>query len=291
MEKIEILELFYTKLAINLLHKYKKEKYKSIIPWFFEIKSNDRLRLLYDSRIGKSRFIADDIDILIKAKLIQGTGEFEEYVITAYGVWEYEINKNIISLDKLIEHINQKYFNEIEKGDKPLSEKHKIILLSMIAARAFSETSAVSLHSEEQILNTWEEIIWASYKLLKDLKVVSEMTDLELFGKRGNEHKVGNFIRHSDGIPKGTKGIFTAAGDNKYYLNLYKDNSINNIGLEYLFKVIFGDIKIPMEEIDNICTFLDKIAATKSIYIFDKNSHKFHHPRYDTIIRDALLKI
>lgn len=290
---IEYLEIFYNKLHDNLLKKYKTNKFPSVLIWFLEIKSNDRLRVMLASHIKPTRIPEETLKDLLKANLIRETNIIGDYAITAQGVWEYEIKKNIISDDVFLKHIDNKCFNTYKEIGKALSDKEKVIVFSMIAARAFSSTSPVDLKSDKSILDTWEEIINKTYLLLNSLGAIGKLMENSLFGKPGNEHKVSAMIRHSDAIAKKTKGIYVCAGtrDQKYYLDIYKKEMLSQDSLKFLFRQIFFDRKLTTLEVDNICKFCDEIASSKSIYIFNIENHIFHKPEYDTAIRDALLTL
>ncbi len=293
METIDYLEKFYDTLYNSLIKRYKKEKYKSLLIWFFDIKENDRLRLIGESKIKKIRIPKEIADELIKNNLIRESDTAGDYVITAMGVWDYEKNKNILSQEGLLNEIDKKYFNTYNELEKPLAERHKIVLMALIAARAFSDKSPMNLKKGEYAMNTWEEIIKRSYELLNKLGIVYEMTEEQIFGKPGNEHKVSNLIRHSDEIPKRTRGIYKTAEsrDQKYYLTLFSSGRIHVENLKLLFRQIFEDKKLTHSEIDLISDFCNEIASAKSMYIFDLHEHIFHKPEYDNVIRDALITL
>lgn len=293
METTDYLEKFYNALYNSLIKRYKKEKHKSLLIWFFDIKENDRLRLIGDSKIKKIRIPREAAEELIKNNFIRESDSIGEYVITAIGIWNYENAKNILSNDILLKEIDRKYFNTYNEIEKPLADRHKIILMAMIAARTFSENSPMNLKKSDYTMNTWEEIIKRSYELLNQLGVVSEMSDEQIFGKPGNEHKVSNLIRHSDEIPKRTRGIYKTAEsrDQKYYLTLFSSGKINTENLKLLCKQVFGERKLSHSEIDMICDFCNEIASTKSMYLFDLKVHVFHKPEFDNIIRDALITL
>ena len=291
METIDYLEKFYNALSNSLIKRYEKEKYKSILVWFFEIKENDRLRIINDSKIKKIRIPNKIAEQLIKDNWIRESDSIGEYVITAIGIWYYENAKNIISHDLLLKEIDRKYFNTYNQTERPLSDRYKIILMSMIAARTFSIDSPMNLKKGDYALNAWEEIINKSYNLLNKLGLVTEMSDEKIFGKPGNEHKVSSVIRNSNDITKSIKGIYITARDQKYYLTLSSSRKINVNNLKFLFKQIIGGKKLSHPEIDMISNFCNEIASTKSLYIFDLKEHIFHKPEFDNIIRDALITL
>lgn len=287
---IETLEKFYNCLYNNLIKKYKKEKYKSIIFWFLEIKGPDRMRIVQDSKIKKIKIPKEIFIELEKEEMIKETDKLGEYVITAKGIWFYEKEKDIFSDQKLLEYLDNKYFSTYS-DDAKSSDKQKVVLFSMIATRAFSENSLLDLKKSEQLLNELEKILKESYELLRSFGVVSEMNEKDLFGKQGPEHKVVNVIRHSDDIKKKTKGIYITVLPQKHYLNIYINNKINVDNLKFIFKQILGDKKLTHSEIDLMCKFCDEIATSRNVYLFDLKSHIFHKPEFDNFIRDALITL
>jgi len=291
MDSITFLERFYNKLHDNLIKKYKKEKNRSILIWFFDIKSNDRFRLLKDSSIQKIKIPTEALNKLLSNKLIRETDTVGEYVITAQGIWSIEKEKGILSEEVLLDNFDVKFFNLYSASEKPVSEKHKILLFSMIAARSFSEQSSVDLKKKNITLDAWEDIITKSYEFLREMDIITKLNKDMLFGKKGNEHKVSNVFRHTDSLPKQSKGIFKAIGCQKYYIDLYREGEISIENLRYLFKQIFGEKKLSVIERDNICNFCDQISTSKNIYLFDIECHLFHDPEYDLVIRDALLAL
>jgi len=287
---LDALERFYNSLYNNLIKSYKKEKYKSIILWFLEIKGTDRMKIIQNSKIKKIRIQKELFNELNKRMMIKETDNAGEYVITAIGTWFYEKEKNIFSDQKLLEFLDKKYFSTYS-DDARLSDKQKIILFSLIAIRSFSEKSSINLKKSEQVLNELEKILRGSYGLLRSLKIVSDMTDEDLFGRKGPEHKVVNMVRHSDDIKKKTKGIYVTIQPQKHYLNIYLNNKIDMEKLKKMFKMVLENIKITSLSIDKICKFCDEIASTKASYLFDLNSHIFHKPEFDNYIRDALITL
>jgi hypothetical protein len=293
MEKLDYLEKFYNALYNNLIKKYEKEKYKSILVWFMDIKENDRLRIVSESKLKKIRIPKEIFDELFKSDLIRESDIAGEFVITAKGIWEIEAQKSAISQEILLKEMDRKYFSTYNETEKALSDRQKIILMAMIAARTFSDKSPMDLKKGDYALANWEEIINKSYALLHELAVVNSMSDEQIFGKPGNEHKVSNLIRHSDAIPKRTKGIYQAAEtrDQKYYLSLANAGKIDLDNLRFIFKQIFADRKLSHSEIDIISSFCNDTASSKNVYLFDLKEHIFHAPEYDNVIRDALLTL
>jgi len=283
------LKKFYDKLYDNLVMK-KKLKNSSVLISFLEIKSNVRFRLLSESSIPCFKIPREALTNLLTRRLIRGTDEIDNYTITARGVWEYENGKNIIDEVFLIKYLDKKFFG-FEDSQKSLSDKEKIILFSMIAARTFSKKSPIDLKKDETTNNIWQDILYNASEKLKSLDIISEKNQKEFHGKlyapKGNEHPVSNIIRHSDQLPKKTKGLYKAPGEQKYYLDIYKDSKISKENLSYLFWLIFDD-KLSDTVIEEVVNFCREIAYDKNIYIFNLQEHIFSRPEYDDIIRDSI---
>jgi len=213
-------------------------------------------------------------------------------VITGKGVWRVETDKSVISEGGLIKTLDEKYFYHCAEAETPLSEKHQIIIFSMLAARAFSIESCVDLKMSDSALDAWGDIVCKSYALLKKLGAVVDLTEDMLFGMKGNEHKVSNVFRHTDGLPKQTMLFFTAPGKQRYFLNLYNETRQASVGdFRNLLRLVFCNKHLTMEERNEIFDFCDEIATTKNIYVFRVETHKFHSPEYSTTFRDALLTL
>lgn len=294
MNKIDILGKFHNSLYCNLIKKYKKEKYKSLLIWFLDIKSNDRLRLIKDSHINKIKIPKELFNELLDENLIKDTDVINEYVITAKGIWEYETSKQLLCKDNLLKYLDDKYFKTFKSKEKEITDKQKVILLTMIAARTFSKNSLIDLKMSESALKTWKDIATDAYDLLSSLNFLKDLKKHDLFYKRevrGNEKEISHLFRHCDEIPKITKGVFQALGKQQYFLNLYKDGKINKEDLKFILKKIFSNKKLSIADVDKISEFCNKIATEKNVYIFDIRNHIFHNPKYDSLIRDALITL
>ncbi len=289
MEEKVNLEKFYKKLQETLNQRY-KEKIESILLRMLEIKSVDRFRLLREASLSKYQFPAEDIRNLLQEGLIRETDEENQYTLTAKGLLDYEKKTGTLVDEKIWEFIDKKYFDLYTESEKALNEKEKLVVLVMIAARAFSEKSCVDLKRGDVALNHWEEIILSSYNLLKDLKIIIKMNENDVFGKEKNLHKVYTFFKHRENIPKKTKGVYKTTGDQKYYLDVSNNRGKIDIGtLKMLFKKIVGHHRLSNSEIDKLFNYFNEVATTKNIYIFDVKEHIFYNPEYDNIIKDALL--
>lgn len=284
-DSIEHLNKFYSKLYNNITLK-KKLKKGSIIISFFNIKSNESYKLLDESAIESTNVPKEYFDLLVSSNYIRMTDKLNRYVITAKGIWLLENNKGNLDNAILIENIDEKYFNLFGEILK-LTEKEKIIILSMIAVRSFSRESVIDLKKGDTTLNVMHDLIGSTYDVLSWNKIIMKLNKDELFGSKGNEHPVSNLIRHTDALLKKTKGIYKTLGKQKYFLDLQKDSSISQDALVLLLNLIFEETMTPQlkEEISKFC---NDNAYSRSAYIFDMRTHKFAKPSYDGIINESL---
>ncbi|MEM3445097.1 MAG: hypothetical protein QW115_03915, partial [Thermoplasmata archaeon] len=230
---------------------------------------------------------------LLKEGLLQGSDEINKYTITAKGIWIVEKNENKVSEEKLIHFLNSKYFSQpLSTGRKPLSEREKVIIFSMIAGRAFSIESPVDLKKDEYAKNAWKRILDNCSSKLHQCGVIKKMDEKKLYGKEGNEHPVSNLIRHTDSLPKKTKGIYTAAGQQKYYLDIYlKDkNALSKDALVFLIRLIFGNSQNEVTNIQNyeeVYEFCRDMAYEEAKYLYDLDKLHFVSPTFDDTIKEA----
>ena len=197
---------FYKELRNNILKNRKNDlKNNSVLLSLLEKKSNQILRLLICSSIPSFKISRNILNNLIAKKYIKVSDQdVDYYVITVKGIWEIEKTEGIIDEKLLLDFIDNKWF-VFEETTKLLSEKEKIILLSMLAARTFSKESPINLKLNKLAINTWKEILEKSFYFLKENEIISKIKHSELFKEGGNERIVSHIIRHTDILPKRTK--------------------------------------------------------------------------------------
>ena len=288
------LNKYYSSLYSNILKNKNKIDNKSILISFFSFKSNVRYKLLSESAIPSYKIPNDIFDELKNRNFIRATDTLNNYTITANGIWEIENENGTLNLTDFLNHIDKKYFDMYVDSNKHLNEKQKVIIFSMIAARAFSEKSTVDLKKNDETTNAWKEITDQAYYKLKDLGIISDLKiesndPKSLYGNPKTEYHVSHLYRHTDILPKISKGIFKASGGQKYFLDISNDSDMFKERLKYLFEIVIGTHQISYSEIDEMYNFCCDVANTKNIYVFDPIEHIFSKSKYDEIMRDVLL--
>ena len=285
------LNKFYSRLYDNIERSSTRIVQKSILFSFLNMKSNSRHSILQKSSIFSSEVPKDLFEKMLIEELIRETDEVGSYVLTAKGIIEVEQKKDVFNPQMLIQYIDDKFFDIFKDSVKLLSDKEKIILLSLISARAFSSNSPMDLKKADKTTEIWKEITDSSYELLSSLHILKGLKKEDLYGQysdKRNESPVSHLYRHTDILPKKTKGIYNnTLGKQKYYLNVSMDASLSKEKLSFLFSKIFDNRHLSYSELNDIYDYCNEISFSKSIYLFD-TSHIFSRVEYDQSIREVL---
>ena len=76
----------------------------------------------------------------------------------AKGIWEIE--EKVIGEDKIIEGLDQEYFNLYSESDKSLNDQEKVVRFSMISIRSFSKDTPINFKKGSSILESWGKILY-----------------------------------------------------------------------------------------------------------------------------------
>ncbi|SRR5579884_314450 len=286
--EIDILQQFYKKLSDNVKRSEKKLEYNSVLLTLYKITSNKASKLLNDSGVKSYTFPISEIKKLEDDKSIRmSDNDISEYVLTAYGIWKIENARNLVNTTTLLDFIqNSKNFSSSARN-RELSDKDKIILLSMVGIRTFSIQSPMDL-SKSSIRDYWLEIFRDSHKFL--IQNNFSKKNVFPFEKHGNEHPVSYAMRRANDLPKRTYHIFcfSEKSKNQYYLYLDEDKKISRLKLKKLLGLIIRGID-KFEQIHKIQDFCLNLAYEKSKYVIEDFS--FIKAEYDEIINETLREL
>jgi hypothetical protein len=272
----------------NSLERKKKLRSGSALLSSLSIKNNERFRALNEASMSLNNIPAERLLELKESGLIRNTDDVSTYTISAKGVWEIERADGVLNEADLLDFIDNNYFDLFEAG-KPLTEKEKVIIFGLLAARAFSAASCVDMRKDTPVKNAWKDVMVSSFSMLREMGVIKKLTMDDLMPENGIEHPASHLIRHTDQLPRKTRAIFKASGKNKYYLDVEDGDNVSLERIAYLFWLVFGESANP-ENIDDINDYCTKIAYNASIRVFDMAEHKFSSPRYDELMRDGLVE-
>ena len=287
------LKRFYDRLRENLKAERRQHELAgdSVLITLLKTQSATRYRLLRKSTLKSIDVSAGGLSTLLQNGDVQSTGDFDSYVITARGVWRFEQELGLLNEEKLLSYLTDNYFatkNLLPKSKTDLNDKERVILLAMIAARAFSQDSTVDLKRGDMSRDKWKEIFGSSFDLLNGMGLVRNARRQAFTDDRGNEHIVVSVFRHNNQMVQKTQAIYRYTGDYEYYLDLYKDGMFSCDKLSYLFWKIFQG-NIEHRQVDQIADYCTKVSSKESIFLFDMGKHVFGMPTYDRILKDSLL--
>lgn len=250
------------------------------------MKSNDRSDLLRASSIHGKDVDYSALRMLLDKGLVQETDERSRFAITGRGVWLIESQSGVIRVSELINHLDERYFRFAEAAP-PLTEREKVILMALVAGRAFSDASAVDLQGDELTKDGWQTIVGKALEELRGLGVVKKLSKQELLEREGNEVAVSHLIRHSDLLPKKTRGLYVAGGRQRYYLNLGPADAVNAVDLAYILRRIL-ERGVPPSSIDRVDSFLRSVAYADALKVFDLRIHRYATPTVDERVHEAV---
>lgn len=290
MEKklFKILEKFYKKLFENVIRSEKKLEANSLLLTFVKITSNKTSKLLNESSIKSIVFPLEDLKDLSKKSCIRVSDDknkLHEYILTAHGIWEVEKVKNGFNEGTILDFIQNKYLS-FSDTKKPLDVVDKVVLLSMVGVRTFSEASPMDLN-KANFQDNWLSIFKEAYTFLLTRNVVKK--NKLRFEKQGNEHPVAYVMRRRNDLPRKTQHLFCFSKNNKqYYLDLAEPEESLKIKLKNILSLIFGKID-NKDLIHDIQKFCETIAYEKSKFV--KKDFKYIDSSYDEILRDTLTQL
>jgi ribosomal protein S19E (S16A) len=285
-ETIRYLNKLYESFRDNLESK-KKLHSKSALTSSLNIKNNERFRALNETARIAGKVPSDILSELRENGMVRNTDDIASITISAKGIWFVEKKNGILDENKLLEFIDENYFNLFETG-KPITEKEKVIIFGLLAARAYSQSSAVDMRKDDAVKDAWKDIMESAFQKLKEIGVVAKLEMNDLMPTEGVEHPASHLIRHTDSLPRKTRALFKASGKNKYYLDIFTDNTLSSEKLAYLFWLVLGN-NIDTDHVENISEYCREIAYNKSIYVFDLDDHKFSTPEYDELVRSGII--
>lgn len=287
-QEIEILENLYEKIRNECLRHKRRIENDSILLTLIIANRNNRYRILNDISIPSAVFPIDLINNLLRKNYIRFTDEGTHITLSGYGIWHLESRKNKTSLEQLIDGIEKEYFVNLFSKIKPIGPDEKTLIFALLAARSFSNNSAVNLKKNDRIRDSWKIIIDLAHSFLVKHSIIE---DKNIYPKVGNEHPVEAIFRRANYLTANTRKIFSNQGESVYFLDLYRNGEIDIADLNFLFKKVFEDM-LNKELMEDIYSFCCSISKEKSLEVFDQlEKHIFGTHEYDELIKESLINI
>jgi len=286
---LKYLEALYESLLISINEIGKKFIEGSALFALMKMFSNDAYNVMLNSSIEISDSVQSDLEPLKQfdyIKLSDLSTNRNSYQITAKGIYYVESIRYGFDIYKILEFIQEEKL-DFKIAQKPLTNKEKVIVTSLIAMRAFNEDSSMDLNDENRT-QQWEKII--KTKIIPFIDKKDIIDPQKIFSQRvGHENPVSYLMRRANDLPKKTSNMFTSLNNNQYYLNI--DTSEKNIAIKqiaYLLGKVFNDIK-DIEDANEIKRYLCDIAQSQGLYVYD--NFEFINFDWDKVINNAIDKL
>ncbi|MBC8213112.1 MAG: hypothetical protein H8E71_00505 [Candidatus Marinimicrobia bacterium] len=287
MKKINLIDLFYNQLKNNTIQSITTLTNKSV--FLTLIRSKNTNIILEKSSLDKSNFDINVVDELkLKNYLTELRTDSNRLILTGKGLFFAEKSKGIIDENKIVNYIiNDWKFKLTVKKKFKLSDKEKIILLSMVSVRSFSTESCIYL-KEYRMCDKWLKIFNSSYDYLSNNGMINGKNPFDQ-QYRGNEHIVSNTMERQQPLKNKTNYIFRLPGSRKYYLDIMEGNTVSYNKLKLLLSLIIQPIQITAEFIDDFSKYCLKNSQKYGIELFTQPL--FNNHNYDNVIKECLIKI
>jgi len=288
-EDEENLNHFYNLLSSNIKKKKIPIKKNSVFITLIEATQSNVLQLIYSSTIPGHTLSSESLTHLLEQKLIKKSDDNLQYAITSRGIWTIEKGNNIINETMLLDYFENKKFSISVEKTEELEYREKVIIFSMVAARAFSKKSCLNFQSQDELQDYWKEIFDLACQKLLDLNVITEKNKTELYFRSVHDPPAVSLLRRVPGIQARTKFLYQQDTSLHRWLDMPESDDEFISKLAWLFSMIFKE-KLTFDNLDSIFEFCQEISHDKSIYIFDFDQHKFSNPKYDELLKEAIIK-
>lgn len=283
------LEALYDSLIISIQEIGKKIIEGSALFTIMKMYSNDVYNVMLKSSIEISDSVMSDLEPLKQngyIKLSELSSSRDNYIITAKGIYFVESNRYDFDIHKILNYIQQDKM-DFKIAKKPLTDKEKVIMTSLIALRAFDKKTPMDLN-EENKTQKWEEIIKNEILPFIDKRKIIEAKNV--FSQNvGHENPISYLMRRANDLPKKTSNIFTSLNNNQYYLEIeISDKYTSEKQIAYLLSKIFQNIE-DINDANDIKNYLCNVAQTQGIYVYD--NIQFINFDWDKVIINAIDKL
>jgi len=257
--------------------------------FYFITRASNNDRYLMMSTAATKYITLDDAAVLLEKGYIRRTDNIGFFTFTAKGLWLVETAVNNINNDDLIDFIDQKFFDIDGFDVKDISDKRKVILLSMVAVRSFSKGSAINMRTDAEVKDKWLKVLYEIDEIMVKHEIIQKknsMKEKKLNGK--TEHPASNLMRHTDGLSADTKSIYNnLSGDNRYYLDLSNNKIVDTERLGELLTMIFGN-KLNDNNYRDFVDFIVPYARTeRGLDLIGSITEDFYSLEYNDCLEDA----
>lgn len=232
---------YQARVLMQMYERYEKElkdgnKYRKNSVLFSILKMTNNNRHKFHRAVAEEFIDLPTALYLIDIGLIRETDEKGKYSFTGRGLEYTEVE--ILCRKDYFDALDSEYFDVFENIS--INDRERIILLTMFALRTFSSKATIDMSESTGVRDAWWKIMLEINKLLLENDVIDASNSLESYGdKELYEHKASHMIRHSDILPRATKGIFSKTGKSEYYLSIFENDIPKMDKLVNILELIF----------------------------------------------------
>lgn len=220
---------------------------------------------------------------LIDLGLIRESDDRGKYAFTMSGLFYTETT--LLKKDKFFTEGDKYYLDVFKKIS--ISDRDRIILLTMVALRTFSEKSAINMRESDGVQDEWWSILNKISEMLVEEKVIRERTSLANYTISEIEHPASDVIRHSDRLPPATKNVFIKPGNNTYYLSVAKNGRIMTDILADVLELIFEDRCDSLYTLDFFSAEMRSFSRLYGVAVQSSMDENFFSSEFDDEITQA----
>jgi len=249
-----------------------------------------RMRVLLDASVNASALGSPGSE-LVALGFADYAGADNRITLSAKGIWEAEQSKSILDSAGLLAYIDEKWFNCFAESKSAPNDKEKLILFTLLAARAFSAETGVKL-SRKQTHRAWIELVLSASDFLKSHSIIKDFGIEEALRPASvgtGLTPVVKFFRYSEYLPKKTDGIFIAKQLN-YYLDLDSEVAIDKGKLAYLFGLILEE-KADFTTAEALGSYCRDRAYDIAVQVLPPNAPTFASLEFDRLVESALREL
>lgn len=228
---------------------------------------------------------------LVNKHFIREGEKSGEYIITPFGIWEYENNIKKFGLESFLNYVDKKYYSNLIRGqEKPLSAKEKIVIFGMIAIRSLSKVHCIDLNDDKNLTNYWTEIFNRTKEILLELDIITKI-DYDSFWKERDNDVLGAvqyLMSHINELSTKTKSMYRNPGKRIYFLDIPKNLDFIKSNLKFLLKKVIDNVEITEAKRLVILEFLNNMSFEFSIYIFEEKDDFYFNSKFNELIEDLV---
>lgn len=189
-----------------------------------------------------------------------------KYILSARGILYVEFELSPLGIEYYIDWIDKEY---LQLGDEPITDRNRVILLALFAARCFSEKTCAT-YSDARKEDAFLEMLNESYEFLLSIDLVKK--NCMDSGDSKSKSRTSSILNQIDRLPSST-GMKFVAKNKEYYIDVLANGGIDRQSVTFIAKIIMGDKTAfnYIEELEDFC----KKQYLKYGYIFATSNQSF----------------